>query len=202
MKAELQHLPANEAQFTDADRKRKRLVFVGLAALFRRDQTAVATAQADIAAGSPLASLLWDALGSAGAPQAQAALRAVIAMPQWNTDQRLAQMIDLSMVRAPTEETVQFLRDHLNDPEQAAQARYGLGSAAFNLQNEAPDRANAVVVELEQHFSDAKTLTEQTDYLKALGNAGSSAALPLIQDQLTSDNAAARGCRGFAPSHR
>lgn len=70
-----------------------------------------------------------------------------------------------------------------------AKARYGLGSAAFNLQDEAPDRANAIVGELEQHFASASTLGERMDYLKALGNAGSIDALPLIQEQLTSDNA-------------
>jgi HEAT repeat protein len=136
----------------------------------RREPEAADKALAQADKNPQLKRMLWDVLGSAGSPTAQAALVRSIEDPRWDREDRLHQMVALSMVEQPTEATVSFLQEQAESGEQAHQARLGLGIAADRLRQREPKRADAVVAALVQGLENAKTTIERRHYLTALGN--------------------------------
>ena len=183
--AELVHLPGPADASTRAQRVARRSAFAGLAALLRLDPEHVDKALEQIREGGEGAKVLWDALAAAGTPEAQAALREVIDMDQWSADERLTQMIGLSFVQEPTEDTVDFLERRVDDSEQHMQARLGLGSTASRLRGKEPQRASTIVDSLLQGFEEATRLPDRIEYLKALGNTGHPDALTVVLPELS-----------------
>lgn len=177
---ELSRVPHDRGKQSEEQATRYRHNFIALAALLRRDPGAADEVLARIEKDDGLSPTLWDALGSAGSPTAQAALVRTVQMPQWNADQRTHQMISLSMVDEPTQDTVDFLAEQARTGAQSYQARLGLGTAAFRLREGAPDRAKALVADMVSRLDAATDSVERRQYLAALGNTGHPDALAPI----------------------
>jgi hypothetical protein len=183
----LGRLPAEDRQHTG---ERARL-FTALASLLRLDDGAVTQVAARVRAGDAASGTLVDALGAAGTPAAQRALVALFLQAPADAALRRDMLISLSLVPAPTRESVDFLGTLLDDPAQGRQARYGLGSFAHQADPEITARCLALLYrELERPEPE-----RVASALIALGNAGAGEALPVIEPYL---DAPAPGLRAAA----
>jgi HEAT repeat protein len=177
-------LPASQKDYSENDQAQRRQAFIGLAASYRQAPENVARALSLIEQGSPWSRLLSDTLGSAGTPEAQAALRKLIDMSRFSEQDRLTQLIDLSLADTPTPETVHFLEQRKDDREQHAQVRFSLGTAAFRLRDSAPREAAAIIDVLRAGLQQANSLSSRIEYLRALGNSGNPAALDTLLEHV------------------
>ncbi|HEY7373772.1 MAG TPA: HEAT repeat domain-containing protein [Polyangia bacterium] len=167
--------------------------FAAFTALLRQDPAALAAAEANLRKGGPLTTTLLAALRDAGSPEAQALL-AEMSRPgsPLAPEQRFEATRALSLVATPTADTVETLRALRGDPEVAAQATYGLGSALHRLDAQDPALAAEVRGDLLGQLAAAHTPGERSMVLTALGNAGDPATLDAIAGYQQSDDAAVR----------
>jgi hypothetical protein len=181
-------LPAEDRQHSG---ERARL-FTALASVLRLDDRAVIQVAARVRAGDAASGTLVDALGAAGTPAAQRALVVLFRQAPADAALRRDMLISLSLVPAPTRESVDFLGTLLDDPAQGRQARYGLGSFAHQAADpEITSRCLALLYrELERPEPE-----RVASALIALGNAGAGEALPVIEPYL---DAPAPGLRAAA----
>lgn len=179
LRDELRRAPAG-----DKDGQREQ-AFGAMAALLRTNPDAVTTALKAILRSEPDASVLIDALGGAGSPEAQSALRAVLDS-SLAEKQRYSALLGLSLVPTPTNDTIGKLALLQEDKVFGGQATYGLGSAAFNLKGAEPDRALQVLNMVLKGLSQATKPDGVKTHLVALGNAGMAEALPQVTPHLVS----------------
>jgi hypothetical protein len=130
--------------------------------------------------GSPHARTLWSALGTAGTPKAQAALRELIDTEGYSFEDRRSQMIALSLVDRPTRDTVEFLHDKFGDEEIGQQARLGIGTAVNRLREIAPEEADRAFAVLESELTRETDLERQLDLLRGIGNSGHPRAAEVV----------------------
>ena len=131
----------------------------------------------DARKGGPLTITLLAALRDAGTPEAQALLvemsRPGSPLPP---EQRFEATRALSLVATPTADTVAALRELRGDPEVAAQATYGLGSALHRLDVQDPGLAAQVRTDLLNQLAATRSPGEQSLVLPGrggqLGSAG------------------------------
>jgi HEAT repeat protein len=134
--------------------------------------------------GDDQTQLLIDALGDARTAEAQSGLVGLLGSS--SKDIRRGAMTALSLLNSPTAATVDALTKLVRDPEQGRQARLALGAAAYRLQTSAPEQARAVVDGLLSGLRGASTAQEADSWLRALGNAGNKAAIPVVEPYLNS----------------
>lgn len=191
MLEELEELPVGPAMLDASPEleRKSRHNFIGMAALFRLEASAIDEAMEAIEDGqvkSP--ARIWDALAAAGTPRAQAALRTLIEMPEWTLPERRSQMIGLSLVQRPTAESVEFLAQRFDDPEQGEQARLGVGSAAYNLRSADPELANVAFERVAESLLGSDEPNDQWQYLRAVGNSGHPKSLELARGYVEAEN--------------
>lgn len=180
------------------EQRRSRANFASLASLFRLNAGAVDAAVERLQRGTKNPSRLWDSMAAAGSPAAQEGLRRVIEMPEWDDTQRRSQMIGLSLVSRPTQETLAFLHEKFDDPVQGQQARYGFGSAIYHLREAAPEQAAAAFGQLTDELRGARTEHDVTDLLVAVGNSGMPEAVALAKGYAAQDNEMVRAAAAEA----
>lgn len=161
-------------------------LYVGLAALMRQDDIARADAVARVKRGDHDSSLLVDALGSAGSPEAQGSLAELLADTRVDAKNKRGVSIALSLVQSPTKESQAALEALQTDSELGRQASYGLGAFAYQLRQTDPERSLALVNELISRLKASTAPAEIQRYLEALGNAGHPGALPTLDEYLGS----------------
>lgn len=127
--------------------------------------------------------LLPKALSTIGHPQAQEAL--VEAIKAHLSDRRaLFTLINtLATVNEPTEQAEEMLKNlafHSKDPEIAAMAQLALGAQARRIANFSTERAEKIVDQFIKEIKRSSSPEITKQLLLALGNAGSSRALPEI----------------------
>jgi hypothetical protein len=186
--------PLARAGSSRAERERAGRAFVSFTALLRQDPGALGAAAANLRQAGPLTTTLLAALRDAGSPEAQALLAEMSRSGSPLTpEQRFEATRALSLVATPTAETVETLRALRADPEVAAQATYGLGSALHRLDAQDPALASEVRGDLLGQLAAARTPGEQSLVLTALGNAGDAATLDAIAGYQDSEDATVRG---------
>ncbi len=151
-------------------------LFSSLVSKLRIDPGALAEAGTKVRAGQDQ-KLLLDAIGSAGTPESQALLRELLSERRFDHEQTRSSLINLSTTKAPTPETVEFLRETRTDPSHGNQAKLGLGSAAHSLKDSDPAAAIPIVEELKDGVKQAKTPSDTEVGLRAIGNSGSELGL-------------------------
>lgn len=128
--------------------------------------------------------VLLDLLAGAGTPQAQAAMRKALSMPQARGDKQYHMLLSrLALVQEPTAETVDFARQEYEQSQGAVHvaSTYVLGAAAGALhRNGGADKAQPAVQRLVEDLRGAKAPEQQAHLLLGLGNAGVAEHTPLI----------------------
>jgi hypothetical protein len=170
--------PLTKAGGSRDERERAGRAFVAFTALLRQDPAALAAAEANLRKRGPLTITLLAEMSRPGSPLAP--------------EQRFEATRALSLVATPTAATVETLLALRADPEVAAQATYGLGSALHRLDVQDPALAADVRGALLGQLAAARTPGEQSLVLTALGNAGDPATLDAIAGYQQSDDAAVR----------
>lgn len=136
-------------------------------------------------------SILPKALGTIGHPQAQAALVAAIRAHSSDKISLFTLINPLATVSEPTEqaeEVLQNLAFNSKDPEIAAMAQLALGAQARRIAAVSPERVARIVDRFTQELKRASSPEMTKHLLLALGNAGSSRALPEISELATSSS--------------
>jgi hypothetical protein len=189
----------------DADPRARGSLMAKLVALFRLDPGAHEEAIAEIrgGAGEPLAAGLLAALGAAGTPEAQAAVREVLGDGDVEPAVRAHAAIALGMTPSPDAETVSALDRSTrgDDPQARHVAELALGNTAHRT-GDAALRTRAVERLLELWVA-AATPDDQVIALEALGNTGDPRILEVVRGALAAPHdrvraSAARALR-FVP---
>ncbi|HTQ39976.1 MAG TPA: HEAT repeat domain-containing protein [Pirellulales bacterium] len=144
--------------------------------------------------------ILSDALQAAGNPQAQAALCTAILARSSEINANRVLIPALGYVESPTPETVealQWLAFGMFDKAVTSTARLALGSAARNVADDSPSRAAKIVDRILQELNQANP-ADAWELLLALGNAGSTEALPTLQNYLANPDPQLRGAAAWA----
>ncbi len=161
-------------------------------AQLRHQPDNVSDALTRIQAGDKLAGTLIDALGNAGTPEAQAALRTLVNDANQSVETKHQVVLALAMGEYPTAETTELLQELQTDEKLGRQAKFGLGTAAYHLRARGDARSQALVELLEEELAQASSLVTLIDYLKALGNAADPASLDAIAKYLAHENSSVR----------
>lgn len=151
--------------------------------------------------GSLKMRILTDALEAAGNAEAQAALGAAILArtEDWKALQLLIPALGAAESPTPqTEETLLALAFGKYDNNVATAARLALGNAARNLADQAPARAVKIVDRLLEELSAQNSADSKWQLLLAIGNAGSTEALPTLTRLLDDPAPALRGAAAWA----
>ena len=161
--------------------------YQALVSLLRLDPKALESALKAAETDGPLKTAVLAALGDAGTPEAQAALRNLLKRGNFPDDLRLLMARGLSRTNAPTKDTVDFLRANVGDPAIGQQARLGLGSNIARLAASNPELGKEAMNAIESGLKSAPE-SERGDYLGALGNTRQESALPIVRPYLTDKN--------------
>ncbi|MBN2192605.1 MAG: HEAT repeat domain-containing protein [Polyangiaceae bacterium] len=130
-----------------------------------------------------------DLLASTGNPEAQTVLRELLETKEARGSDHYATLVQrLSPVQRPTSETVEYLRDKVEqgDGKNTLAAAHALGAAIGNrwqAEGGAVDARSAAL--LRQGLAAAKSPQEKADWLGTLGNAGLVEDVPLIAGHAT-----------------
>ncbi len=181
-------LPGITEERSEDQKKEARGLFRSVMARIRLDDAAVGRVVERITEGSTNARSLWAALGAAGTPAAQAALRALIKTTSYSMEDRRSQMVSLSMVERPTAETVDFLHEMFEHPEEGKQARLGLGTAAHNLKELHPEQAARAFAILENELASEPLAMKKAALLEGIGNTGMPRAVAVASPYLASSS--------------
>jgi hypothetical protein len=183
---EFQKIDPRTASKEDRDRFGKD--FVALAALLALNPQELSRARGEIEKGSPIAITLIAALRDARTPEAQATLRELLGQPGLDPTLRGLVARDLSHVQDPAPETVALFERLQTDPDVGVQATYGLGSNIHKLEKSNPTLANSTLRGMTSELSTSKSDDRRAVLLTALGNAGQSESLEVIEPQTRADS--------------
>jgi hypothetical protein len=140
-------------------------------------------------ASSSERAFVLDLLAGAGTPEAQAALRgAVMSSAALADRERVTQFARLALVEHPTPETVAFVDQAFTSAtgKERLDRALVLGAVAHALQAQGePERAQQLGLKLVEGLAAAATPKETAAYLRALGNAGLEAHVPLVMSRLS-----------------
>jgi HEAT repeat protein len=163
-----------------------------LAALFRLDASAIATARARLNHSN--AQAILGALAEVGSAEAQQALASVLTDPRCDTEERKTAVDAMLGLEHPTRQTGEALKESLasNDPELRNSASLMLGTVAGRLAADDPAAAHSLVQRLSQDYGATNDLNEQLRVVGSLGNTRSADALPVITQSLGSQDPALR----------
>jgi hypothetical protein len=167
-------------------------LYSGLVAHLRFDDAKVAEATKRVRTQDAQASLLINALGDAGSPAAQHALRQLAEDASLASQQRRSAVLAVSLLDDPNQESVTLLTSMKGDETFGRQARFGLGNAAYNLGQSEPGRSDAITQSLLADLQNAQTDAERITILTALGNAGQPETLSAIEPFLANATAPVR----------
>ncbi len=173
-------------------------LFSALGARMRRDPTAIDEAANLIAKGASDADNLIAALGNAGVPAAQRVLSELVAQSEAPVAARRSALLALSLTPDPSDETIDRLISLIDDPEFGRQAKYGLGSCAFDAREINRDRSLRALAPLFERMdklgpiSAGPVAAMAADLLTAVGNSGLPEIVPYVQPYLQSDSEALR----------
>lgn len=129
-------------------------------------------------------SMLAEALGAVGHPEAQAALVSVIGKRSEDVGTVTFVLPFLAAVASPTqvaEETLQKLAFGSSPPQISYAALLALGTMARNLLRRSPERAQGIVETIVNQFAENQEAESARRLLLALGNSGSPRALPVVR---------------------
>jgi hypothetical protein len=196
--ADLSNTLKELAALATAPAERRARLYSTLSALLRRQAGAVDDAKRRIRAGDAMKNTLIDALGDAATPDAQSALTELAKDKTVGEADRQRALTALTFVEAPSEATVTTLTELIDHPVHGIQARYGLGAAANHLATSDPERAKAVMKELTKRLQESQSPEQIVTYLRALGNAGDPASLPIIVPYLRHANMGVRAAAARA----
>lgn len=176
---------------------------VALKNLFREDPAAVADIRGQILRGAPgvMAKPALGALGAAGTPQAQRALADVASSERIELDQRTDAVIHLGLSPSPTLDSITSMEklSQRREPEVRDAARLALGNQTRSLLLAGnTDDAAEPLRHLFEAYQEAQTPEEKALILRALGNSGARAVLPLAQSAAFSPSAELRAAAAVA----
>jgi HEAT repeat protein len=137
----------------------------------------------DAPAGSMTMRLLPTALNTVGSPQAQAALVTAVKAHMNDKDALIPLLTSLATLEEPIEETQATLEEvafKSTDKDISSTALLSLGSQARRLANFSPARAEKIIGEFTKELKKSQSPEATRLVLLALGNTGSSLALPEI----------------------
>jgi hypothetical protein len=162
-------------------------VFTATAALLRAKPETIPLALAAIRRKSPAATMLLDALSSAGTPQAQHALVGLM------NDERSGEMrgnaaFALMRVTKATQEAINALAKHLDGGPLQVFALYGLGTISRHLR-EAGDAPTSAGISrlLTRSLAKADTPALQVHVLRGIANSGDPASFDGVKPFFTAD---------------
>lgn len=146
------------------------------------------------------ASLALSALGNVGDPSSQRVLTEVLEHHDLSDDRRHTALALLGLVEEPTEETVRAMQSSARrvDDATSSTATLGLGNLAHALSDSVPEKASALVQDLEQALAKAETDESRAHLLRALGNTGHARLLDVVPPYLNSSTAVVRQAAVFA----
>jgi hypothetical protein len=187
---------AASAASTEASNENTRArlaTFTSMAALLRQQPAALTQAVALVRAGSPLGDVMIDALGSAGTPEAQRELVAVMRDATLPKRVRLAAAMGVIRVKEPVPGNVQVLRSIADDALLREFAIYGLGTASRRLRVAGQ---TAVATEATDALVALLATTKDEDVrmlaLRGISNSGDVGALPAVKPWLTNESMGVR----------
>lgn len=157
--------------------------FAGLVGLLRLQPAAVAEVDRLIREAAADTPTLLGALGDAGTPPAQAALRGLWQDSPLPAPMRERALIALQRSSAPAPETVELYLGLLQDAHLRRQALYALGTAAHHLAATDTARARAITQVLAEQLAAPEA---RVDALRALSNAGARDTLEQVRPWLSS----------------
>lgn len=196
--ATVSSLTAELASLADASLRDRQRVLERLAALLRLDPRLSAEAAQTLRGLDPLGAVfngVAATLTSIGGGASEAALREMV-HEFHNQPRPLKQLLpNLAMVPAPsveTESAIRLLADGHADPSIRRTATLALGTVAHQLRAGQLERSEAIVADLGARLRDASTPLELEMAIRALGNAGVEAQLPMLEPLLESEDAAVR----------
>lgn len=166
-------------------------LYVAASALFRRDQKAAEQAADLVRQGHSQSEFLLHALGDAGTGETSALLAELLqdgATPQIRT----AALIALGRVQVASAGVVEAMVAATSDPQVGGTALLMLGALAKGTREGSPESSETAVQALIGTYETSPVLLERADALRALGNAGSVAALATIRRAAASKNAVER----------
>jgi hypothetical protein len=158
--------------------------YASLAALLRMDESKLGSVGDHVKAKGELSEVLINALRDAGTPKAQELLAELVNVKDLPYERRAQAARGLSHVAAPTEATVEQLKELESEPRLQVQATYGLGSNVYRLKDREPERARQALGHLIGRFQGATDEQVRVRYLVALGNSGHPEALPTLATAL------------------
>jgi len=169
---------AGEVDETELYLKLKALVFLNPGA-----PPALRAVAAKSGTGSRAMKLIVGALASTGSPAAQEALCGIIMEQRRDRDFILQVVPLLGMFDVPaavTEETLRTLAYTPGPQELMMTAQLSLGSVAYRLAAQAPERARKIIDEFMQHYGAAREQDEIGRVALVLGNAALEFSLPTL----------------------
>ncbi|MBD2080227.1 HEAT repeat domain-containing protein [Leptolyngbya sp. FACHB-17] len=166
------------------------------ALIYLKPETSAAFAQRILKSeATPAMQLVVGALSAVGHSQAQAALVQIInsQTQDWKT---LAALIpSLATVKSPTPETIALLSNfafNSDNSQVASTAQLALGTAAHNLLESAPNRANSIADRFVERLQKSQSSDDIKQNLLVLGNIGSARSLDAITKLTNSPQAEIR----------
>lgn len=176
---------------------------VALKNLFRESPAAVADVRGQILRGAPraMAKPTLGALGASGSPQAQRALADIASSGKVELDQRTDALIHLGLSPTPTLDTISSTEKlaQSQEPEIRDAARLALGSQTKSLLEAGKsEEATEPLRHLFEAYQNAQTPEEKALILRALGNSGARAVLPLAQSAAFSPSMELRSAAAIA----
>jgi hypothetical protein len=157
-------------------------LFTALSANFRRKPETVSKAVDAIVRGSPARQTLIDALASGGSPETQKALTQLLQTRTLDPSLRMSLVIGLSRTTKPTDASIRFLRELLDDDIVGTQALYGLGTFCQRLrENGDARRAREVGDIIVGRLDRARTQLRVLEWLRAVSNAGDEGAFAKVR---------------------
>ena len=164
-------------------------VFSALSAILRQNPQALDRALQLVRGGSPVAREILSALGVAGTERAQAALISVLLDERLPHELRWQACFALSRMESAGDATIEALTAMLDQPRLGKQAAYGLGTLARRLAATGQtERSHPIVTLLAQRMLTEQSAEDRAVVLRALGNAGDPAALPVARALLDDED--------------
>jgi HEAT repeats len=145
--------------------------------------------------------LVTEALTAAGNPQAQQVLVGVLRAR--SDDEAMFSKLSslLAQTKSPTQEAENFLSEAaFKEPETntVKTAQITIGTMAWNIGNSDPQRAQRIVERLIEHLGSSSDPNVSWRLLSAIGNAGSTEAIPTIKKFLNDPSPDLRGGAAYA----
>jgi hypothetical protein len=164
-------------------------LFSALTATFRQEPSSIERAVSLIRGRSAASDVLLDALGSASTGASHGALARLLGTTKLDREVRARIIVSLARVQKATAEASRALLAVLEKEPFQAGALYGLGTHARLLRDEGRvTEANTLGEFLVARLGRAREPVALVRTLRAIGNSGYDAALPLVRPHLLNDS--------------